>query len=199
MFASETYERITNRLRNRPHMPALLPEHAWHPALDEEIAALPAARWAGERTDGAASAQALKALLHLWNDSLDAAHDLVQDMETPTGSALHGIMHRREGDFANAKYWFRRAGDHPAWHGLQARASEWLQEEGAAGRQAPGSIGEALRTIAAQGIWNPYLFTDAVAMTVTEGRHDEAALSALEQLQWLEFSAFMRFLESRLR
>lgn len=44
---------------------------------------------------------------------LDQAHALCQDVPTPEGSYWHGVMHRREGDFSNATYWFRRAGSLP--------------------------------------------------------------------------------------
>jgi hypothetical protein len=34
----------------------------------------------------------------------------VQDLESnPIAAYLHGIIHRREGDFWNANYWFRQA------------------------------------------------------------------------------------------
>jgi len=202
----EEYRRIVARLENRPELPALRPEYVWHPGLDAEIAKLPLAELAGDRPDDAANAQALIAALHLWNDSLDAAHMLVQDLTASTGSALHGIMHRLEGDYGNAKYWFRRAGDHPAWHGLQSRAARWLQEEKSGGRLPGGTIGDALNAIATQGMWNPYLFTDAVAMTA--GGNGSGAASGtgsaqagrevLEHLQGLELSSFIRYLESRL-
>ncbi len=44
---------------------------------------------------------------------LDESHQISQSIETPEGSFWHGIMHRREGDYWNAKYWFRRVGRHP--------------------------------------------------------------------------------------
>jgi len=56
---------------------------------------------------------AVKAALWLYVDELDKAHAIVQDLHTPTGAFLHAIVHRREGDFWNSKYWFRQAGHHP--------------------------------------------------------------------------------------
>jgi hypothetical protein len=49
----------------------------------------------------------------LVHDFLDESHTISQSIETPSGSYWHAIMHRREGDFSNAKYWLRRVGRHP--------------------------------------------------------------------------------------
>lgn len=57
---------------------------------------------------------ALAAALWLYVDELDISHQISQGMDNPTGSYWHGIMHRREGDFPNSHYWFRRTGHHPA-------------------------------------------------------------------------------------
>ena len=56
-----------------------------------------------------------KALAALWlaANELDRSHRISQSIDDPDGSYLHGVMHRREGDFDNAKYWFRRASNHP--------------------------------------------------------------------------------------
>ncbi|MDX2066073.1 MAG: hypothetical protein SFX74_10050 [Fimbriimonadaceae bacterium] len=44
-------------------------------------------------------------------DDWHAAHELAQVDETPVGSYWHGVLHRTEGDFGNAGYWFRRSGN----------------------------------------------------------------------------------------
>jgi hypothetical protein len=44
----------------------------------------------------------------LWHDFLDEAHKIAQDDESAEGSWLHAIVHRREGDFSNSKYWYAR-------------------------------------------------------------------------------------------
>lgn len=55
-----------------------------------------------------------RALAWLYVDDLERAHQICQSMDDATGAALHAIVHRREGDFSNALYWWRRAGGHPA-------------------------------------------------------------------------------------
>ena len=57
-------------------------------------------------------AQCCFAAVWLLHDELDQSHRISQDVDTPTGSFWHGIMHRREGDFSNSKYWFARIGRH---------------------------------------------------------------------------------------
>ncbi len=40
----------------------------------------------------------------------EPAHEIAQEIKTPTGSWIHAFLHREEGDLANAGYWYRRAG-----------------------------------------------------------------------------------------
>ncbi len=38
------------------------------------------------------------------------AHELVDELETPDGMAVHAYLHRKEGASSNAEYWYRLAG-----------------------------------------------------------------------------------------
>jgi hypothetical protein len=38
------------------------------------------------------------------------AHQLVDELETPEGMAVHAYLHRKEGEQWNADYWYRLAG-----------------------------------------------------------------------------------------
>jgi len=65
------------------------------------------------------------ALLALWHDGRgdwEAAHQVAQDIEGPDGAWIHAYLHRKEGDVANAGYWYRRADRAPCRESLD---SEW--------------------------------------------------------------------------
>jgi hypothetical protein len=68
-------------------------------------------------------ANACLAGLWLRHNYLDESHSLSQEIETPTGSFWHAILHRREGDFGNSRYWFRRVGEHPIFPALNEAAA----------------------------------------------------------------------------
>jgi len=53
------------------------------------------------------------ALAALWWDAKGdwaRAHDLVDELETVDGMAVHAYLHRKEGSASNADYWYQRAG-----------------------------------------------------------------------------------------
>ncbi|QDT05766.1 hypothetical protein K227x_41700 [Rubripirellula lacrimiformis] len=59
--------------------------------------------------------------LWLLAGELDRSHSISQDDGSAEGSFWHGVMHRREGDFGNAKYWFRRVGNHPVFESMAGK------------------------------------------------------------------------------
>lgn len=53
-------------------------------------------------------------LAALWRDKQgdwDAAHEIVQEINTSAASRIHAYLHRKEGDESNARYWYRQAGE----------------------------------------------------------------------------------------
>lgn len=69
------------------------------------------------------AAECCLAGLWLLAGDLERSHALSQEISSPEGSYWHGIMHRREGDFWNAKYWFHKAGTHP----IQLPLAHWAE------------------------------------------------------------------------
>lgn len=56
----------------------------------------------------------------------DAAHDACQDLPDPAGAWIHAWLHREEGDYGNACYWYSRAGK-PAPARNAPLEEEWMQ------------------------------------------------------------------------
>lgn len=68
-----------------------------------------------------------RALQALWQDAKgdwDTAHRLAQSVESADGAWIHAYLHRKEGDLANASYWYAHAGRKMPPHAL---AEEWAQ------------------------------------------------------------------------
>lgn len=62
----------------------------------------------------------LEALDMLENGDWTGAHEIAQDDPGGDAAWLHAHLHRVEGDFPNAGYWYRRAGRAPFDGGLEA-------------------------------------------------------------------------------
>jgi hypothetical protein len=101
-------------------------------------------------------AAACRAGLWLRFNYLDEAHRISQEIDTPEGSFWHGIVHRRDGDFDNAKYWFRRTGRHAAYGPLCKAAAEL----------AATSPEARPTTLAWRTTWDPIAFVDLCAAEV---------------------------------
>jgi hypothetical protein len=70
--------------------------------------------------------QSNPALAGLWWDAKGdwkRAHEAAQQDEGPAGAWVHAYLHRKEGDVANAGYWYKRADKTPATVALE---QEWL-------------------------------------------------------------------------
>lgn len=129
-------------------------------------------------------ADLVRALVLLWHDHLDAAHRLVQDLPQREAAWIHAIMHRREPDYWNSKYWWRRVGAPPAFGRLADEATALLsgaKRSDLAARFAPG------------GRWDPAAFVDACEAAAKPGAADPPR-RLLESIQAVEFDVLLRTL-----
>lgn len=104
---------------------------------------------------------ALKAGLYLINDFFEESHSCSQSIEGMgphhTGDYWHAILHRREPDYGNSKYWFRHVGRHPIFAELAPIAIRRIDG-------AQGAVSSKLQPWKARLIsenrWDPFAFVD---------------------------------------
>lgn len=138
--------------------------------------------------ESAPDAVALIAGLFQMHDCLDRSHSLSQTVEGQgrhaAGDYWHAIMHRREPDYGNSKYWYRHVGCHPVFDELAQRATEEL-----ASMDDPEAPTWSDR-ICGGGAWNAFAWVDFcehVAPQRTSALHDVA-----RRIQWLEMLLLLR-------
>ena len=121
--------------------------------------------------------QCLHAGLWILADELDKAHQICQGVANNYGSAWHAVVHRRDGDFENSKYWWRQA-QGIKWEGIGERL--------AGGREDTVARGQVIGECMAAGRYDPAKFVDRVHHARDGGAGaQDTALVAIQRAEWM--------------
>jgi len=178
---------VIEKLEAGNPLPTLVPQKAWSPELTDALASTSVDElFQGESVKNTTFGDAIKSGLLLWNDALDESHNISQGLENQTGSYWHGIMHRREPDYSNSKYWFGRVGTHPIFPQLRERALAILKET----PDPSDALARIAQTIETEEHWDAYQFIDWCQ--AAEGVSDDVT-RFLQQVQAEEIKLLLAY------
>lgn len=133
---------------------------------------------------------ALRAGLLLLNDYFEESHSQSQSIEGHQyADYWHAILHRREPDYGNAKYWFRHVGRYAIFDQLSSRVSTMMSEATSSFRP---HLSRWQPRLIRPGGWDPFAFVDLC----------EAAETNSDLRRWCEevqFTEMMLLLVSNYR
>ena len=187
---SLTIAGIVQKLETRDPLPPLAPREEWDSELTHQIQDLSLETlFDGQSVKDSMMGDALQSGLLLWNDALDASHTISQGIESRTGSYWHGIMHRREPDYSNAKYWFERVEVHPTFPSLRERALALLQS----GSTESDSLADYAEAIKKTEDWDAFRFVDWCQAADRDRSTPEAVKVFLQAIQVEEIKLLLNY------
>ena len=187
---SSTIASIVQKLDTRDPLPPLAPSEEWDSQLTNRISDLSLETlFDGESIEDSTMGDAVQSGLLLWNDALDASHTISQNIESRTGSYWHGIMHRREPDYSNAKYWFRRVGVHSIFPALRERALTLLQS----GSTESDSLADYAESIEGAEEWDAFRFVDWCEAADRDSSTPETVKTFLQAVQVEEIKLLLHY------
>jgi len=131
------------------------------------------------------SEKQVKCFFLLWYDYLEPAHQLAQDERTPEFNYFHAIVHRREGDFFNSRFWLRQIDNrHIAMIDIAKEVRTFLNEKGEL---------QLLDEIVKDDGWLSLEFLEEV-MKASKLERTSPQVKLLTQIQTIEFACWRRFI-----
>ncbi len=179
---------VIEKLEAGNPLPPLVATNAWSDELNEELLATSLDDlFQGQTVKDEVFGGALKSGLLIWNDAINDSHNISQGLSNNTGSYWHGIMHRREPDYSNAKYWFGRVGTHSIFPDLRERAIAIAKEQS----NPSDKLNQIAQVIEKAEHWDPYQFIDWCE--AAENNTNSDVTRFLQQVQVAEIKLLLAY------